>query len=92
MTKLQTTIVTALAGLSVGVAGIFLIPNKADARGGCYRSLAANDIATMIRGGASPERAIRFAVENGNINSESCLTSTIGYMRGLPYVFGDVLR
>ena len=92
MTKLQTTVVTALAGLSVGVAGIFLIPNKADARGGCYPALAANDIAMMIRGGASSKQAIRFAVDNGNINSENCLTSTVGYMRGFYSIYSDVLR
>ena len=69
-----------------------LAPAPAEAFSGCYQSLAAHDIATMIRGGASPEQAIRFAVEKGNINSESCLTSTIGYMRGMRSIYGDVLR
>ena len=31
MTKFQTTLTTAAIGLAVGIAGIFMIPNKADA-------------------------------------------------------------
>ena len=74
----------AISSLFVGVAG-------AEARG-CYRALAANEIANMIRGGATVDQAIDYAISEGSIDSRGCLTSTVGYMRSLPYVFGDVLR
>ena len=83
--------IKALAFASLlAVTGVFGVANKAQA--GCYPSLAANDMANMLRGGASKEQAIDWAVRNGNLDSEGCFISTIGYMRSLPYVFGDVVN
>ena len=65
---------------------------KAEAFQGCYPSLAANDIANMIRGGATAGEAIDFAAQNGNLNSERCVQATIGYMRSMPYLFGDIVN
>lgn len=81
----------ALAFASLlAVTGVFGVANKAQA--GCYPALAADDIANMLRGGASTDQAIDWAIRNGNLDSEGCLVSTVGYMRSMHFVFGDVVR
>ena len=87
MNFIKAFTITALATATlVGVAP------KAEASQGCYRALAADDIAMMMRGGATAGEAIDYAIDNGNIDSKRCLTSVVGYMRSMPYVFGDVLN
>ena len=66
-------------------------PQKA-AAAGCYPPLAARTIANMIRGGATSDQAITAAIRKGELNDNACAIETLGYMRSLPYVFGDVLR
>lgn len=60
--------------------------------GGCYPSLAASVIADSIRGGLTPSQAVQQAANEGNLNSEACLARTIGYMRSMPYTFGDIVK
>jgi hypothetical protein len=81
-----TRVVTTLAVLP------FTFANPAQAYSGCYTASAANTIANMIRGGASSEQAVFAAIDKGEINSQACITETVGYMRSLPYVYGDVVR
>ena len=66
-------------------------PQKA-AAAGCYPALAARTIANMIRGGATPDQAVAVAFRKGELNGDACAIETVGYMRSLPYVYGDVLR
>jgi len=77
---------------TAAIAATSFVALAPEAKAGCYPSLAAQNIATMIRGGASPRQALQFAIDNGNIDSESCATATIGYMRTYNLVYGDVLR
>lgn len=75
----------ALSALTI----IGALPARAS---GCYPPLAASVLADSIRGGLSPSQAVQQASSEGYVNSESCLARTIGYMRSLPTIYGDVLR
>ena len=83
-----TAAVIATATLCVADA---ITPQKAQAAG-CYPPLAANTLANMARGGATAEQAINRAFQKGELDSKTCYIETLGYMRSLPYTFGDVLR
>ena len=74
-------------------AAAFLIAIGLPARAsGCYESLAAGVIANSIRGGLSPSRSVEQATNEGYINGEACLIRTIGYMRSMPILYGDVVK
>ena len=77
---------------TAAIAATSFVALAPEAKAGCYPALAAQNIAQMIRGGASPKQAIQFAIDRGNVDSDSCMTATIGYMRGYSAVYGDVLR
>ena len=80
-----TKVVTTLA-----ILPIIATPAPAKA-GGCYPHTAANEVANLVRGGVDGGDAIRESIRRGNIDSEMCARQMLGYMRSLPYVFGDVL-
>jgi hypothetical protein len=86
MKKLANIALTAL------IATTAIVGTARGAQAGCYVPLAANDIAMMLRGGATVDQAIQFAVNNGNLDSEACGIATLGYMRGYRSVYGDVLN
>ena len=90
MNKTIKAFTLGLAGslLAMGVSAV--APQKAQAAG-CYPPLASSTMANMVRGGATARQGLEAAIRKGEIDSKACYTETLGYMRSLPYVFGDVL-
>ena len=82
-----TTAVIATATLCVADV---VTPQKAQAAG-CYPPLASSTMANMVRGGATARQGLEAAIRKGEIDGKACYIETLGYMRSLPYVFGDVL-
>ena len=80
-----TKVVTTLAILPI-------IATPAPAQAACYPHTAANEVANLVRGGVDGGDAIRESIRRGNIDSEMCARQMLGYMRSLPYVYGDVLN
>ena len=86
MNKLANIALTAL------IATTAIVGTARGAQAGCYPALAANEVANLVRGGVDGGDAIRESIRRGHIDSEMCARQMLGYMRSLPYVYGDVLN
>ena len=85
MKNLKTTLIAAfLATTSLFAAQ--------PAQAGCYPSLAANEIADLIRAGAPDELAIQSAIDNGYLDSKQCMRSVVDYWRQYTYIFSDIVH
>ena len=91
MKNLKNIFTAAVIATATLCVADVVTPQKAQAAG-CYPPLAANVIANMMRGGATSYQAQQAATNRGYLDSDWCVMETVGYMRGYPYIYGDIVR